>query len=242
MNGVELGSLELRLGANGEELTAALGATAPWKVGSRVVDEQHHEALVLRVLGEVRTYHAAHPLDDGAPMQWLRSRVPVSDEIASALIDDLVRQKLLLSQQGVVADAAFAPTLTPAQEILSAEVVKTLEVAGAEPPSVDELAAVHKASPKAVGDVLRWLARQGTLIQVEPDRYYRVGVVRSLLQRLESGMGEPREYSPSELREVLGFTRKFLIPFLEYCDREGYTIRSGLGRRLAAPFGGPRVR
>jgi hypothetical protein len=39
------------------------------------------------------------------------------------------------------------------------------------------------------------------------------------------------DYGPADLREFLGVTRKFLIPFLEYCDREGYTIRNELGRR-----------
>jgi hypothetical protein len=32
------------------------------------------------------------------------------------------------------------------------------------------------------------------------------------------------------LRDVLGISRKFLIPFLEYCDAAGYTVRSGSGR------------
>jgi len=55
------------------------------------------------------------------------------------------------------------------------------------------------------------------------------------LGRMGAGMADGREYAPAELRDLLGLTRKFLIPFLEYCDREGYTIRTGLGRRLVAP-------
>jgi selenocysteine-specific elongation factor len=43
-------------------------------------------------------------------------------------------------------------------------------------------------------------------------------------------MTKGREYSPAELREVLGFSRKFLIPFLEYCDRQGLTARTAGGR------------
>jgi hypothetical protein len=39
------------------------------------------------------------------------------------------------------------------------------------------------------------------------------------------------EYGPAELREMLGFSRKFLIPFMEYCDRIGITARDGAGRR-----------
>jgi hypothetical protein len=38
------------------------------------------------------------------------------------------------------------------------------------------------------------------------------------------------ELAPTELRELLGFSRKFLIPFLEYCDKRGYTVRQGNGR------------
>jgi hypothetical protein len=40
------------------------------------------------------------------------------------------------------------------------------------------------------------------------------------------------EYGPSQLRDVLGFSRKYLIPFLEYCDRAGVTERRGDGRAL----------
>jgi hypothetical protein len=38
-------------------------------------------------------------------------------------------------------------------------------------------------------------------------------------------------YGPAELRELLGFSRKFLIPFLEYCDRAGITRRDLEGKR-----------
>jgi hypothetical protein len=43
-------------------------------------------------------------------------------------------------------------------------------------------------------------------------------------------MTESREYSPSELREVLGLSRKYLIPFLEFCDRKLVTERRATGR------------
>ena len=37
-------------------------------------------------------------------------------------------------------------------------------------------------------------------------------------------------YTPSELKDVLGVSRKFLIPLLEFCDKTGVTERSGDGR------------
>jgi len=107
--------------------------------------------------------------------------------------------------------------------------------AGAEPPTVEEMADRLSASADEVLAIARWLARDGSLVAIEPNRYYSHSAVESLKQKLEVGMADAREYTPAELRDLLGITRKFLIPFLEYCDREGYTIRTGLGRRLVAP-------
>ena len=41
-----------------------------------------------------------------------------------------------------------------------------------------------------------------------------------------------REYTPAELREVLGVSRRFLIPLLEYCDGRAVTSRGPGGRML----------
>ncbi|NIR36764.1 MAG: hypothetical protein GWN07_12445, partial [Actinobacteria bacterium] len=37
---------------------------------------------------------------------------------------------------------------------------------------------------------------------------------------------------PSELREALGVSRKYLIPLLEYLDASGFTRRTPAGRVL----------
>jgi len=46
-----------------------------------------------------------------------------------------------------------------------------------------------------------------------------------------------RPYAPAQLRDVLGFSRKYLIPFLEFCDRVGITERRGDGRILRETSG-----
>ena len=74
-------------------------------------------------------------------------------------------------------------------------------------------------------------SRDGVLVAVEPARYYRAETVDELVARLRAGMALDAGYGPSELRELLGFSRKFLIPFLEYCDRVGVTRRDLEGKR-----------
>jgi selenocysteine-specific elongation factor len=106
-------------------------------------------------------------------------------------------------------------------------IIGKLESAGAEPPSDAELAAEFG---EEAGPVLRFLERRGDIVQVEPDRHYASNQLKLLLDRLRRSMVDGAELSPSQIRDSLDLSRKFLIPFLEYCDRAGYTNRTVTGR------------
>ena len=76
------------------------------------------------------------------------------------------------------------------------------------------------------------MERQGRIVQVEADRYYDRSTLDSLIVRLRTKLVPGQVYVPAQLRDVLGFSRKYLIPFLEFCDRNGITERRGEGRIL----------
>jgi hypothetical protein len=105
-----------------------------------------------------------------------------------------------------------------------------------EPPSIEELAATLGASPTELLTLAHLLAREGTITAVETNRFYPAGSVARLLGTLDSGLVEGQDYGPAELRALLGFSRKFLIPFMEFCDREGHTQRIATGQRRRGTF------
>jgi selenocysteine-specific elongation factor len=190
------------------------------------------ERLSAATLSTLQAYHAEHALEPGAPVQWLRSRLDASDEVASAVILRLAEAGLLSVGQGIAATAQFRPAPSDAQTRLRDAMLATLEKAGAEPPTLEELMTTLHAPAETISSLARWLSRERLLIAVEPNRYYTWHAIGALRAKMAAGMEENRSYAPGELRDLLGLTRKFLIPFLEYCDREGYTVRDGLGRRL----------
>jgi len=71
-----------------------------------------------------------------------------------------------------------------------------------------------------------------TLATAETERYYDRGAVDALLAKLRGELVPGRVYVPAQLKDVLGFSRKYLIPFLEFCDRIGVTERREQGRTL----------
>ncbi|MEO7457924.1 MAG: selenocysteine-specific translation elongation factor [Gemmatimonadaceae bacterium] len=232
--GVDVRELPVRLGVPPADAAAVVGQASPWRVGNRLIDPMMRARLETAAMSVLTSYHAERPLEAGAPLQWLRSRLKCTDDVASAVVESLVAAGRAVVTHGLLASSAFAPKLDAAQAAQADAILGALGTAGSEPPSVDELAESLRINAQSILTLARWLARDGSVAQVEPDRFYARAAVDDLKSRLAAGMVEPREYAPAELRDLLGLTRKFLIPFLEYCDREGYTVRSGPGRRLTA--------
>jgi hypothetical protein len=177
----------------------------------------------------VEAYHREATLEAVAPMAWVRSHLSAPGELVDALAADAVAHTLLESGGGGLRSPGWRPTLTEDQRQLKAKIRAELEGAGVEPPSVSELGAKTASDPVPL---LRILEKEGVVVGVEGERYYARGAVDELVGRLKAAMAPGIEYSPAELREVLGVSRKYLIPFLEYCDRHGVTERRQMGRVL----------
>jgi selenocysteine-specific elongation factor len=145
------------------------------------------------------------------------------------VLGELVRAGRLEVSGAIVMRKGWTPVLTPAERATRDALLEALLAAGREPPSVGELEGRFGA---ATLSLLKMLEREGGLVQVEGDRFYHTRVVEELTALLRGGMTPGREYAPPELRDLLGFSRKYLIPFLEFCDRVGVTERRSGGRIL----------
>lgn len=232
--GVPVTDLPVRIGVPPRALPHLLDAFSGWSVGDRLLGEPARDALAAEAVAVLARFHAEQPLEPGAPLQWLRSRLRAADDVSDALVSRLASQGAVTMEQSLVRLPGFSPRLSADQAALRSRLLAALQEAGQEPPSLEELAASLEAAPSALAAVARFLAREGALVAVEPNRYYSAAAVDGLLARLRDGMQVGEAYGPGELREVLGFSRKFLIPFLEFTDRGGYTFRDAAGRRRGA--------
>ncbi len=98
-------------------------------------------------------------------------------------------------------------------------------------PTVGELE--KEFSGAAVRALLAHLVRDGTLEQVDQERYAAPAALAEFRSQLEAVLGEVGSARPADLRERFSLTRKYLIPLLEWADRRGVTERKGDSRVLA---------
>jgi len=230
--GVDLRTLPLRLGISPQAVETLIGnpAASALRIGGRVYAPAAADTVLSELHDAVAEHHRRHPLDPGVSLQSVRAKLVAAADLVELVLAQSLAAGTIAVDGGQLRRAGWRPTLTPAQAEILALVAATLRAAEREPPSVTELVAAHG---DVVPALLRMLERDGIAVAVEPDRYYDAAVLERLIESLRERMVPGREYGPAELRELLGVSRKYLIPLLEYCDRMRVTDRLPGGRVLA---------
>ncbi len=227
--GLEISTLPVRLGEPLDAIASMVDDSPAElsRIGPRLVSRSTMLELEMRIVEAVHAFHTDNRLEPGAPVQFLRSRLRANPELVDAAIDLAIRRGMLAISAGVVRLKDWSPELRGRDLELAQRVRARLDAAGSEPPAVEELSAEVGAD---VGLVVRYLERTGEIVQTEQNRYYTSHNLMLLIDRLRQALCDGASRGPSELREALGLSRKYLIPFLEYSDRAGYTNRHAEGR------------
>ena len=226
--GVARASLTVRLGLRPAHVERFLReAPKHVPVGDRLVAPGVFDALRRRLLALVEATHRDSPLQPGLDRQAARSLLTPNTALADEVIRRTERAGLIVVLGASIAAPGFAPGAGAGAVDAKARLLEALRGAGSAPPSLAELISAFGPETPAV---LKLLEREGAVVAIAIDWWFaREGVV-ALLAKLRAHVKPGRTYSPSDLREPLGLTRKWLIPFLEWCDRRRISRRSADGR------------
>jgi selenocysteine-specific elongation factor len=226
--GVDVASLPIRLGLRPAEVERLLKDTSGTAtVAGRLLATGALDALRRMLIDEVQRAHAAAPLAPGLDRETARSLL----RAAGPVVDEVIRRAERAGMVETAGSALRIPGWQPGAGVTSsdegAKLLDTLRSAGVEPPSVTELTV---SFGKDVVGRLKLLEKEGQVVQVVSDRWFAASAVAELLARLRASVEAGRRYSPSELREILKISRKYLIPFLEWTDRRRISHRADDGR------------
>jgi selenocysteine-specific elongation factor len=225
-----MGVLPVRAGSSTADVSSALSRTGAVVIGERAWARSAVSELEGFIERFVAMHLANHPLDDGVSLQTLRAAAKAPQEVIDHALGRLVEQGRIDLKGSNVRPAGWVSKLGSVAQSLSDSILHEICTRAAEPPSVGELTARFGGSVPAM---LRRLEREGQIERVSEDRYYARDAVARMVGSLRS-LDRGRKYTPAELREVIGVSRKYLIPFLEFCDRKGITARADDGRFVRA--------
>lgn len=227
--GVRARDIPVRAGCTPAEVQSLIEQSGAWVGANNLFTPVAVERVMASVRRIIAEYEITSPLSLGVPARTLREGLRVDEELADISIREMERTGEIESHGPVVRKTGWVPSPSERDVEASNHLVHDICAGAREPPSVAELVSRYGSSVPAL---LRFLERQGRIVQVETDRYYDRSTLDAMVARLRAKLVPGQVYVPAQLRDVLGFSRKYLIPFLEFCDRNGITERRGEGRIL----------
>jgi len=215
------------------EISAAVSrlaaASSVVLAGDFVVDAARWKALSRRATDAIDERHRAHPEQSGLPLTDLRAAL--GDELPVAeLLDDVVADlcaRGFVRVGAAIRRASHLPALPPQLQAASAKIRAMLAVKPLDPPSRKDLAP-DVGSQQA----LRFLIETGEVVEINLEIAMAAESVKQATESIRRFIRERGPVTTSELRQMLGNSRRVAIPLLERLDRDGVTLRQGDKRSL----------
>jgi selenocysteine-specific elongation factor len=193
-----------------------------------------------RVARSLARLHERWPRQSAIRRIHLAASLPdlADSGLADALIDRLIARGDLVGDGSTVALASFEPRLSHSERKLKAEILEAIRGGGFSPPDVPDLTPRGGARPALVPELLTLLADEGRIVAISATLYLSDEAESDLCTRVRDRLKGDATMTMSDLRDLLGTTRKYAVPIGEYLDRIGLTHREGDVRRLGEPSGG----
>jgi selenocysteine-specific elongation factor len=199
-----------------------------------VLARESFEGLKELLLAGIKEHLRDNPMKEGIGREELKGRLPRQSDprFFGYLMADLEKERKVVAYKDMVGLFGHCVAANADQHGVREKILNLLLRGGSEPPTVRELGEALKLNEKVLLGHLIFLVREGRAIKISADLFYAPEPIANLREKLVSCLKATGEITPGAFRGLTGLSRKFMIPLLEYFDREKVTIRVGDKRVL----------
>lgn len=186
------------------------------------------------LLAHVAQFHRREPMKPGLSRGEMISTFGkgLAPKLFHFVLERLLRQGAVVAEQEVLKLPGHKVSLASDQAKLREAVLGAFEKGGITPPNLKDVLEPLGLQFKEAAGVFKLLQDQGLLIKVKEDMYIAASAMNQLKAMVSEYLTKHEEMVPSDFRDLSGLSRKYLIPFLEWMDKEKITVRVGDKRRL----------
>jgi selenocysteine-specific elongation factor len=189
-------------------------------------------ALLRCVLDRLEEVHRSEPWALGTTSIALAQHCRVPEPLLVRILASYADAGKLANRGGYYATLEFSPELTQEQLAFFDGIVPISPGEPFAPAAYDEAAQiVRKAQVRGAAKAFDTLLARGAFVKVG-DFLYRGSQITAIRSRVDTFLRERERMTAAEFRDLLGTTRKFAVPLLEWLDARGVTLRSGDYRTL----------
>jgi selenocysteine-specific elongation factor len=196
----------------------------------------HPESLArLRelALAALEQFHRASPLRPGMSREELRGRAGAPDErVFAHLVAGLEAQGVVRTDRDKIRLASHDVRLSAEQQRTVDRLEQDFLGAAAAPPSPEEALGRAGLAGDEDHELFQVLVEARKLVRVKESLYFHAQALDAIQDKLVTMLRERKEIGPGDIKDLLGISRKYAIPLLEFFDSRRVTTRVGERRVL----------
>ncbi|MCL5046102.1 MAG: selenocysteine-specific translation elongation factor [Actinobacteria bacterium] len=203
-------------------------------LGETFIHRRGYHRLKEEIGAFLGDFYGSYPLRRGVSREELRRRVlPQSDsKIFNAILERLSGEGFLAVERDKVALSGREVRFTPDQARARDELERRFKGGGFSPPSLVEAAAGLKVSGTTPEEILQYLIDAEAVVKISEDLGFHRAALEEARRRTTEFLTAHGKMTMADFRDLLGTTRKYAVPLLEYFDAVKLTRRVGDERIL----------
>jgi selenocysteine-specific elongation factor len=183
-----------------------------------------------RAISSLTDFHMHNPLKPGMLKEALKAVfIGIDQKVFESLlkrIDDVVLEKEIIRLK------SFSISLSEDKKLNKDKILRALEQAVFQPPAREDLARSMSMKGEETAELLKIMAAEKSVVRINDSLYISMSNYTKMMDRLQDFYQRKQEMTVGEFRDVLGTSRKYAIPFLEYLDSNKITLRVGEVRKF----------
>ena len=230
MTNLESKALEKTLGVLGGQQKAVLFDKEARRYGGGELVQSLSDGL----LAHLAAFHKKDSMKPGVQRgelgsSWGRDLPP---KLFHFILERLLKKGDVVAEQDILRLKDHKVSLASDQAKVRETLLAAYRDGGATPPNLKDVLEPLGLDFKQAAPVIKLLQDQGELVRVKDDMYYHRPALEDIRDRMVGFFADHAEMSAPEFKDLTGLSRKYLIPVLEYFDKEKVTVRVGDVRHL----------
>jgi selenocysteine-specific elongation factor len=193
--------------------------------------------LGAELLERLKEHHAAHPVAAGMEMEQAREKLSfeLPSRVFRAFVEQLEREQALRREGNLLRLPGHDVRIGEKEQSIARKIETLLAANPLAPPDLKQIESESGMERAKFSEIIRLMEREKVIVRVAADMVFLRAAIEQVRHSLTDYLAKRQQITAAEFRDLLGTTRKYTIPLLEYFDREGTTIRFGDVRRLRRP-------
>jgi selenocysteine-specific elongation factor len=202
--------------------------------GETVIHRHRLDAAEHLVTGLLSEYHTAQPMRTGMSREELRSRLSRQMDAKgfNLVLGRLEAEGKVISEAGRVRLSAHEPRFTDEQRRIYDALEGALLADPFNAPFYEDMRAAASLPAKPAQEVWDAMIDNGAVVRIAADVFLHRKAVDQAIERVRGYLRENKQMTAAQVRDLLGTSRKYAVPLMEWLDAQRVTRRIGDFREL----------